>query len=101
MRLLWGQDLEDFKDAQFDLTVAEAKLAQARENAASSKAGWINTAAELEGLQEAFDQANDERRELEKELKRARQRSDMFERAFVTLGAKFIERAPEYAEVES
>ena len=101
MRVLFGQDVEAFDDMQHNLTVAEAKLRTSEQNAASARAGWINSSAQLSDVQEAFDQLSAELRDVRAELARVRQSERMFKQAFVTLGAKFIERAPEYAGVSA
>ena len=101
IRVLVGQDVKAFDDMQHNLTVAEAKLRASQEKAASARIGWINACASLSDVQEAFDQLSAELRDVRDELARVRQSERMFKEAFMHVGAKFIERAPEYAEVQS
>ena len=101
MKILIGQDARDFEGMKSALSLAEKKLATAEKNVANARAGWITASAELSDVQEAFDQLNAELRDVRDELARVRQSERMFKQAFMHVGAKFIERAPEYAEVVS
>ena len=101
MRVLFGQDVEDFDALSRDYRTAKRLLEASEQRRKSAEHGWVTAAAQLSDVQEAFDQLSAEMRAVQLELARVRQSERMFKQAFVTLGAKFIERAPEYAAVES
>ena len=101
MRVLFGQDVEDFDALSRDYRTAKRLLEASEQRRKSAEHGWHVASGDLRDVQEAFDQLSAELRDVRAELARVRQSERMFKQAFVTLGAKFIERAPEYAAVES
>ena len=101
MRILFGQDVEDFDALSRDYRTAKRLLEASEQRRKSAEHGWVTAAAQLSDVQEAFDQLSAELRETQKQLARVQQSERRFKQAFMHVGAKLIERAPEYAEVVS
>ena len=101
MRILFGQDVEDFDALSRDYRTAKRLLEASEQRRKSAEHGWHVASGELRDVQEAFDQLNAELLDTRVQLAKAKQEADMFKRALATVSDRFLAHVPEYGEALS